>query len=136
MLVTELRIYQIAFQLRDELHIELNSVPHYWKIKDVEQTRESSSSIPSNITESHSRRFYPKDYVHFLNMALGSGDETQNHVNAMGSNGLLPKDRAEYFFRRYKDLSIRIVNYINSLRSKNSLTKQLGLPSGLQTGPQ
>ena len=118
MLVAELRIYKISSQLRDELHQELILISHYWANKDVDQVMRSSSSIPSNIAEGHSRRFYPKGYIHFLTMSLGSGDETQNHIIAMRNKGSLNSGKADHFFRRYKDLSIRILNYINYLRKK------------------
>jgi four helix bundle protein len=118
MIVNELRIYQSACQLRDELHGRLNRLPHSWSIKSVDQAQRSSSSVSANIAEGYAKRFYRKDFVRYLYISLGSCDETQDHIRALfADNHLNPAD-AEYFQKRYKDLSIRIVNYINYQRKK------------------
>ena len=119
--VEELKIYQIAIKLRDEVHKEVNCIPNNWQIKDVGQIKRSSSSVPSNIAEGFGRRFYPRDYIRFLNLAIGSSDESQNHAEALYKGGFLSKDRADYFKRSYKDLSIRTVNLRNSIRKKYNL---------------
>ena len=114
----DLRIYKLAVELRDELRQELGQIPFGWKNEDVKQAMRSSASISSNIVEGYSRRFYPKDFVHFLNISLGSSDETQNHIFALGKNGNLNQDRTVYFFNRYKTLSIQTLNFLNYWRKK------------------
>ena len=119
--VEELIIYQIAVKLRDEVHQEMNCIRNNWQIKDVDQIKRSSSSISSNIAEGFGRRFYPKDYIRFLSLAIGSSDESQNHTEALCKGGFLSKEKTDYFKKSYKDLSIRTVNLRNSIRKKNNL---------------
>jgi len=121
MKLEELRIYQIACRLRKEIHKEINLIPDNWVIKDVKQVRESSASICANIAEGFGRRFYPKDFIRFLYISLGSSEETKNHIQSLADSKYLSEEKAEYFFKNYKDLSVRIVNFINFLRNKYSL---------------
>ena len=125
----DLRIFKLSAELRDELYKELSQIQFGWKIEDIKQALRSSSSISSNIVEGYSRRFYPKDFVHFLNISLGSSDETQNHISALGQKGLLSQEKAAYFLNRYKTLSIQTLNFFNYWRKK---IQPLSQPSGPQ----
>ncbi|MBU1017863.1 four helix bundle protein [Patescibacteria group bacterium] len=114
---SELRIYQIAKKLEQELERDLNKILFHWELGDVDQAKRSSSSSTTNIVEGHGRRFYVKDYIKFLNYSLASSDETQKHIHKLYTSHHLHKSKYEYFFRGYKDLSVRILNYINWLRN-------------------
>ena len=114
---SELRIYQIAKKFEEELEKELNKIPYWWNIKDVDEARRSSSSSTTNIVEGHGRKFYPNDNIRFLNYSLASSDETQKHINKLYFKGSFNKTIFEYFYRGYKDLSIRTLNYINWIRN-------------------
>jgi len=118
MQVNDLKIYQIACKLRDELHQCIKRVPRFWSIKSANQALGSSSSVSAIIIEGFSRRFRRKDYVHFLVMSLGSSDETQDHIKALFADGYFNSEDRNYFLKSYKDLSIRIVNYMNYQRNK------------------
>lgn len=118
--VEELKIYQIATKLRNDLYKEVNR-PDSWKIKDIDQIKRSSSSVAANIAEGFGCRFYPKKFIYYLNIALGSSDETQNHADALYEEKVFSKKRANDFKKNYKDLSIRIINLTNSIRKKNNL---------------
>ena len=117
----DLRIYQLAKKLRDELHEELKKIPHYWNIEDVGQALASSSSAVANIVEGHGRKFYPKDNFRFLDISMASSDETQNHVIALTSDGHLNKTKGDYFKNKYKTLSIQTLYYMNWIRKKYNL---------------
>ena len=43
----DLRIYQLAKKLREELYKELNNIPFGWQIEEVGQAKRSSSSAVS-----------------------------------------------------------------------------------------
>lgn len=121
----DLRIYQLANKLRNELYQELIKIPCYWKIKEVNQAIDSSSSAVSNIVEGHGRRFYPKDFYRFLNISMASSDETQDHVIALHNRGHLNEMKSDYFTKKYKTLSIQTLNLMNSLRKRYNLKPQL-----------
>ena len=114
----ELRIYQIADRLRNELHTELKKIPYSWKVVEVDQSKRSSASTVSNIVEGHGRRFYPKEYYRFLDMSMASSDETQDHVKTLGTKNHLNEERASYFENEYTGLSIKILKMMNSIKGK------------------
>jgi four helix bundle protein len=114
----ELKVYKIAKKLGDELYKNLKQIPFNWENKQVDQLKRSSFSITANIVEGFSRKFYKKDFIKFLNTALGSSDESQEHLRVLYIQKHLNDDQFDYFYKNYKDLSIRILNFINYLRSK------------------
>lgn len=114
----DLIIYQIALQLATEIAELVKNIPFNWKIGEVNQILRSSSSTSSNIAEGFAQRFYPKQFIRYLNIALGSSDETQNHLRKLRSDGHLSIIRADYYIKRYKNFSVRILNLINHLRQK------------------
>lgn len=118
---TELRIFIIALQLAKETKEVIFSLPKYWNIPEAKQILESSSSVHSTIAEGFAKRVYQKELIRFLNMALGSSDECQNHLIALGAKGYLSKDCCKPFEKKYKDLSIRILNMIKSVAKKHGI---------------
>ena len=117
----DLKIYQLARKLRDELHKELKMIPHYWSIDDVKQVLDSSSSAVANIVEGHGRKFYPRDNYRFLNISMASSDETQNHIIVLTSDGYINEIRGNYFKTKFKTLSILTLKYMNWIRKKYNL---------------
>ena len=117
----DLRIYQLALRLRDELNEELRKIPNNWSNDDVRQIKRSSSSSVSNIVEGYGRRFYPKDLKRFIITSLTSSDETQNHVCSLGKDGYLTIEKSNYFQKEYKTLSIQTLNYLNYIRKKHNI---------------
>lgn len=115
----DLRVYQLARKLEVELCQALDSIPHHWQIPEVNDAKRSARSARSNIVEGFSRRYYPKDYVCFLNRSVGSSDETQDHVSVLGEMFHLSVSTADYFANKYKTLSIQIINLIKSIRDNN-----------------
>lgn len=116
----DLEIYKIAIQLDKEVEKLIKNIPHYWSIKESDQIMRSSQSVPSNIVEGFSNRFYPKKFHYYLNISLGSSDETQKHLIALKNKKHIGND-FNYFFKEYKDLSIKILNFINYLRKKHKI---------------
>ena len=106
-------IYQIAVKLRNEVYEEVQRIPFCWKNDDVRQVKRSSSSVPSNIAEGFGRRFYKKDFALFLSYAIGSCEETPNHISSLYKAGCIAFDKAEYFEKNYKDLFYKIIRFRN-----------------------
>ena len=119
--IEELRIYIIALQLANEIHCLVEKIPNWWRIKDAKQIKRSSSSVPSNIVEGFCQRFYPRKFLHYLNIALGSSDETKNHLRLLYKKNYINKDQRDHYVNRYKNLSIKILNLINYLKQKHNI---------------
>ena len=116
----DLRVYVFADQARKELYRELIRIPHYLKIEEVDQTIRSSSSVTSNIIEGYGRKFYQKEFFKFLSIALGSCDETQNHIRILFLNGYLIEEKARILEKSYKNVSILILNLMNAIRKNHN----------------
>ena len=120
-IVEELVIYQIALQLAKEVNELVKQIPNYWTIEEYEQILRSSSSVPSNIEEGFAQRFYPKKFIYFLNIALGSSDESKGHIRKLCNNGHIRPEIANDYIKKYKNLSVRILRFINYSKKKNNI---------------
>jgi len=114
-------IYQIALQLAKEIDQLVKQIPHYWDIEECGQILRSSSSASSNIQEGFAQRFYPKKFIYFLNISLGSSDESKGHMEKLRNNGHVKPEIADNYIKRYKGLSIKILKFINHLRKKHNI---------------
>jgi four helix bundle protein len=117
----ELVIYQIALELTKEIDKLVKQIPHYWDIEECRQILRSSSSAPSNIEEGFAQRFYPKKFLYYLNIALGSSDESKGHLRKLYNNGHIKTEIANHYIGRYKNLSVRILKFINYLKKKHNI---------------
>ena len=123
--VKELVIYQKARQLAKEIYKLTGQIPFYWKIKEVDDIRRSSSSVCSNIAEGFGNRFYIKKFIYYLYISLGSSDETQDHLAKLANNKHIATYVARHYTKQYKDLSIRITNFITYLRKRSDKIQNL-----------
>jgi four helix bundle protein len=119
--VDELVVYQIALHLAKETKDLVLKIPFHWKIEEVGQILGSSSSSPSNISEGFGVRFYPRKLILYLNNALGSSDETQNHLRLLLAKDHIGEVEARYFLNGYKNLSIKLLNWINYLKTRHNI---------------
>jgi len=119
--IEDLVIYNFALELAKELHELTDKIPYRWGIKDIDQIRRSSSSVSSNITEGFGQRFYPNKFLYYLNIAKGSSDETQNHLRSLLNKKYINYEKACYYLKRYKNLSVKILNFINHIKRKNNI---------------
>ncbi len=114
---SELRIYKLSIKLAEEIHKLANDYPNNWKINEFNQVLRSSSSISANIAEGYAKKIYQKELIRFLNIALGSSDETQSHIILLYKKKYIGKMDYEHFLNQYKNLSIKILNFIRKISS-------------------
>src|SRR6516225_8815375 len=76
----ELRVYQAAFQLQQEIFDVSKRIPSVEKYALVDQIRRSSRSIGANLAEAWQKRRYPAHFVSKLTDADGEQNETQHWV--------------------------------------------------------
>ena len=113
----KLEVYRIAFQLESKLFEILSKKQAYRFENTCQQILRSSSSVSANIAEGCGKKYFTKEFIRFLNIALGSSDETQHHLKALFLRKFVLKEDYDYFARRYKNLSVKILNLISYLRS-------------------
>jgi four helix bundle protein len=119
--IEDLEIYKIALQLAKEIHELTIKIPRYWQVEEVDDIQRSSSSVPSNIEEGFSHRFYSKQFLRYLYIAMGSSDETKGHLRKLYMKNYIGKNDSDYYIQQFKFLSIKILNFITYLRKKHNI---------------
>lgn len=77
----DLEIWQLARKSSVEVHtMTLSALPRFEMHETGSQIRRSVKSIRANIVEGYGRRRYKAEFVKFLTYALGSCDETTDHL--------------------------------------------------------
>jgi four helix bundle protein len=91
-----LEIWQIARELVIDIHhMTLNKLPKFEMFEEGAQIRKSIKSVKSTIVEGYGRRRYKQEFIRFLSYALGSNDETIDHLETLFETGSLA-DRPLY----------------------------------------
>ena len=119
--IEELMIYQISIQFAQDIFELTENISHHWQVVEVNQIRRSSSSVPSNIAEGFGQRFYPKKFMHYLNIAKGSSDETQNHLRLLCRKEYITENQMNSYMKININLSVRILNFIVYLKRKHDI---------------
>ncbi len=85
-----LEIWQIAFAVAVDVHkMTLTKLPKFELYETGSQIRRSAKSVRSNIVEGYGRRTYKAEFVKHLIYALGSCDETIDHLEELFATGSL-----------------------------------------------
>ena len=119
--VTDLWIYSKSLELGRVLFGLVDRIYQKDRIAEINQILRSSNSISSNIAEGFSNRFYSKKFILYLNIALGSSDEAQNHLRILINKNYISSQQGLDILRDYKNLSVRILNFINYIKKKNGI---------------
>lgn len=91
-----LEIWKLARDLSKDVHkMSLTMLPKFEMYEEGSQIRRSCKSIRSNIVEGYGRRDYKQEFIRFLTFALGSCDETTDHLECLWECESL-KDQAIY----------------------------------------
>ena len=109
----DLIVWQKAMDLVEEIYNLVKLLPRNETYALSDQMRRAAISIPSNIAEGRSRPGN-KDFIHFLNMALGSTYELQTQLLICQRLNYLPADSIETAF----SISVEIGKIINTLTRK------------------
>jgi four helix bundle protein len=91
-----LEIWQLAREVALEIHkMSFEKLPKFEQFETGQQIRRSSKSVRSTIVEGYGRRTYQAEYFKFLTYAIGSNDETIDHLESLFETGSL-KDAETY----------------------------------------
>ena len=87
-----------------------------FKIRD--QIVDSAFSISSNLAEGYCRRSI-KEYIQFVNVALGSVGENYSQFYALYKSKEVPKDIFDEYDQRHYSLENKLLNLERSLTKKS-----------------
>jgi four helix bundle protein len=117
----KLEIWQLAHELVIDIHfMTLNKLPKFEMYEEGAQIRKSCKSVKSTIVEGYGRRRYKQEFIRFLTYALGSNDETLDHLETLFETGSLT-DRPLYeeLHQRIDLLGKKINLFIQSVQKKH-----------------
>ena len=92
---------------------ELNGLP--FKIRD--QVLDSAFSISSNLSEGYCRRSI-KEYIQFINIALGSAGENYSQFYALLKSEEISQEVFDEFDKRHYGVENKLINLAKSLSKK------------------
>ncbi len=96
-------IWQMSGELEIDIHkMTLTSLPKFEMYEEASQIRRSMKSVKSNIVEGYGRKKYQPEYAKHIVYALGSNDETLDHLETLFETGSLQDEEL------YNNLSERL----------------------------
>ena len=112
-----LQIWQLVRQMSIDIHkMTLTKLPKFEQFEEASQIRRSAKSIRSNIVEGYGRRRYKQEFVKHLVYALGSSDETIDHLETLFETGsLTDKKLFEDLQDRMNILGKKLDNFLQSV---------------------
>ena len=112
----KLRVWKEAIELYTFEKEVLNGISGIsFKIRD--QILDSAFSISSNIAEGYCRRSI-KEYIQFINIALGSIGENYSQMYALLRSGEISQGTFDGFDKRHYSLENKLINLAKSLSKK------------------
>ncbi len=112
----QLSVWRKAHALALNIHRLSEGIPHRDNAGLVGQIRRASLSIPANIAEGSSREG-DKDFIKFLQIAIGSATELEYHLQFAADTAQIP--RTEFDSRHPEVIEIRrmLFGLIRSIRA-------------------
>jgi four helix bundle protein len=110
----ELLVYQRCSELRRDVQALLELPRARMDRKFCEQLRDAVRSPPRNIAEGFGR-YNPGEFVQFMDVAIASLDETDNHLRDGVESGYFPPDRGALTIKLCAEcrwLSVRLRTYL------------------------
>jgi len=118
----KLEVWREAIELyvfERELLNAINGIPY--KIKS--QVLDSSFSISSNVAEGYCRRSI-REYIQFVNVALGSCGENYSQMYALFKSNDISKLALDEFDTRHYSVENKLINLAKSLSKKAKIGEE------------
>ena len=100
----QLKVYQKAFQLANEIFELSKSFPVEEKYSLTDQIRRSSRSVCANIAEAYRKRRYPKHFTSKITDADAEASETIVWINFALSCNYISKEQNDYYESGYAEV--------------------------------
>jgi len=116
----ELVCWQLARELERRVVAFTGKPPASNDLEYCRQIRKSSGSAPPNIAEGFGR-YYPGDFARFLRNALGSLNETRDHLGAGIEKGYLPENEygeLKTLTNRAIGAAVKLAKYLDASKER------------------
>lgn len=113
----DLEVYQESYQLMIQVHQAASKLPVYERNDLASQVRRASKSCPVNIAEGWAKRRFEKEFKHHLDIAIGSANEMEVHLETARDLNYLPPDLCNSLTDRYTKLGGKLTNLQKNWKS-------------------
>lgn len=113
-----LKVWQKAIDFVIDVYRVTKQFPEEEKYGIISQMRRAAVSIPSNIAEGYGR-FYEKEIVRFLYIALGSASELETLLIISSGLEYLNKDKSDDLIARNTEIIKMLSALIRSIETKS-----------------
>ncbi len=110
----DLEVYQLSFQLQNEVEDLLKFYPKDEQFLLVDQTKRSCRAIPALLAEGWSKRESIKEFQKFLRDAIGEANEMINHLMLALHKKFINR---EDLINRYEKLGGKLTNLKNNWKN-------------------
>ena len=111
----ELRVFQIAFDLANQIFDLSKSFPNEEKYSLTDQIRRSSRSVCANIAEAYGSRLYEKMFISKLVIALSEATESQVWLDFCKTNKYIEIATHENLHKEYGHIIAMIKTMISNV---------------------
>ena len=109
----KLEIYTQAHELAVRIHMMTLTLPKLEAFEVGAQIRRSSKRVSASIVEGYAQRKHKALFLSYLYRALGSADETQEHLRFLIETGSLPNQKdGQTLLTAAEELSRRLARFI------------------------
>ncbi len=119
MVYQDLVVWQKSMELVKQTYALIKNLPAEEKYALCDQIRRSAVSIPANIAEGYGRDT-TKDYVHFLNIARGSKNELETHLQICVMLQYLSKEDVDSLMNLSDEIGRMLSAMIKKLGTKKA----------------
>lgn len=113
----DLRVFQMAEKLADEVWVQAEKWEWFAKDTVGKQLVRAVDSVGANIAEAFGR-FHYGEKLRFLYYARGSLYETKYWLNRAKARQLMPVDTIQNLIEQVTQLAVQINNFINSTKKQ------------------
>ena len=106
----DLQVYNEAYQLMLIVHKVIKDLPAFERNELASQMRRASKSCPSNIAEGWAKRRFEKEFKKHLEIAIGSANEMEVHIDVAKDLSYLQKNICNHLLQRYRQLGGKLTN--------------------------
>lgn len=111
----ELKVWQRAHEFVLKIYRITSTFPASEQFGLVSQLRRAAYSIPTNIAEGQGR-LHRKEYLHFLNVARGSANETEYLIILCRDLGYISNRETEKLLKELSTIAKMLNGLIKSIR--------------------
>ena len=113
----DLEVYQEAYALMLIIHQGVKQFPVFERNDLASQERRCSKSCVANIAEGWAKRLYEKEFKKHLNIAIGSTNEMEVHIETARDLGYWQKNFREALLARYQKLGGKLTNLMKNWKT-------------------